>query len=98
MPQIKRIRVLSAAKIAAAVYLVGSFLVFIPYSFFKLTDQPPLFRIVFVLLAPVLYSLCMFAAAAAGCFLYNFFAQRLGGIEVELGDEERPIPPEQRLR
>ncbi|MFA4889224.1 MAG: hypothetical protein WC628_06595 [Candidatus Omnitrophota bacterium] len=91
MKEIKKIGVLAIAKIMALLYLVGSAVIMVPYSLFVLTQGGVTkegVRWWFFLGLPAFYYLISFAVVALGAMLYNFLSARIGGIKMELNEEE----------
>jgi hypothetical protein len=86
MRQIKSFNVLQTAKVLGVVYfavglVVSLFIVFINLT---VTKGPRHTGLVIAVLLPFLYGGTLFIFTAVFCWLYNFIAKRLGGIEVEV--------------
>ena len=81
--QITRISVRQSAKVAAALYGVGSAVIAVPIGLlmFLAGQRGPA---MFIIFAPVLYAVLGFIMVALVGFLYNFVAKKFGGIEVEV--------------
>lgn len=97
--RIKKISVFRAAKIVAVLYFIISLVIFEPLAlmaFFARAQgiaypatangrQPsPLL----LMLAPIFYCIISFIFTALTCWLYNLVGSRMGGIEVELDQEQ----------
>lgn len=88
--RIRRIGVLKAGVMGAAVYAIMS-LVFVPFFFFVaimpgasgMQEGWP-FGAAFVLLLPFLYAIFGFIGTALAALIYNLVAMMVGGLEVEL--------------
>ncbi|HWZ45791.1 MAG TPA: hypothetical protein VNW97_20120 [Candidatus Saccharimonadales bacterium] len=97
MRRVKRIGVLSAAKIQGAIAACIS-LIFVPFvllavlfgSFASIAERSPfgavgaVAGIVLACLIPLFYFVVGFIAGAIQAFVYNLVAGRMGGIEIEL--------------
>jgi hypothetical protein len=86
--QIKSFNVLHTAKVMGALYFalgfVFSLLILFPISIArKGTGHRGLLMAV---LSPFIYGVFGFVCTAVACWLYNFIAARLGGIEIEVVD------------
>lgn len=102
MREIERVDVTSVAKLYAALTLVFSLLVAVPWMVFAGSLGATRFggleagMLLFAsVLVPVLYGLFAFVADALVAWLYNVLAGRMGGIEVELspaGGRREPAP------
>ena len=98
--RIKRIGVLKAGVIGAAIYAMLS-LVFVPFFLFFAMMAPMaegplpgewLMSGAFVLLAPFFYAVFGFITTALGALIYNLVAMMTGGLEIELESVGRPEP------
>lgn len=95
MKTIKKIGVLSAAKIAAIIYFLFTAIFMIPFGLLTTlaggaASENPFFAFgggMFILIMPFLYAGIAFVATAIGCLVYNLVAQWVGGIQVELSSE-----------
>jgi drug/metabolite transporter (DMT)-like permease len=95
MKTIKRIGVLSAAKVAAIIYFLIAAIIFIPMGLITTimggaASDNPFFAFgggLFLLFMPFLYAGLGFVAVAIGCFIYNLASQWIGGVEVELSSD-----------
>jgi len=89
-----RIGPLSAAKIFGAVYLAMG-LLFTPFfalpALFADEATPDAFGLGFALSLPVLYAVTGFVGTALVCWVYNFAASKLGGLELELTERQGPV-------
>jgi len=97
MVQLKKIGVLSAAKIIgvfdAILGLIGGALISVT-SLIGATSglggegaaSGIIFGLGAVVCLPILYGAIGFIIGAIGAFIYNFLAQAIGGIEIELGE------------
>lgn len=90
--EIKNIDVISTAKIITIIYFLVLLVIFIPLGFIGLLFNAgdyfffgSIFTMFFI---PIVYGILTFLITAAFCFLYNLFAERIGGIKLELGDDE----------
>jgi len=88
MAQIKRFGVFQTAKFAAALYAIASLVFMIPITLIMAMggngSSFGLFGGVFLLLMPIIYAVLGFVFIGLACLLYNFLAQFIGGIEIEL--------------
>lgn len=85
MKQIKKVGVLQTAKVTAMLYLVLSAIFCIPFSLISLiTGRTAGIMAIFL---PLLYAAMGFIVIAATCFLYNFIASKIGGIEIDIEQE-----------
>jgi drug/metabolite transporter (DMT)-like permease len=86
MRQIKSVKVIQAAKVMGAVYFVLglalSILIILPISIAR--KGPAHGHFFWAVLSPFFYGVLGFVCTAVVCWLYNFIAERLGGIEVEV--------------
>ncbi len=87
--QVTAFSVHQTAKVAAALYAAMA-LLFVPIFYViglasgtGFGNLP--FGGTFLLLLPVLYGVIGYVFVAIGCFIYNFVAGHVGGVEVELG-------------
>jgi hypothetical protein len=92
MQTIRSVGVLSAAKIMCAIYGVLGLILLPIFLMAGLVGSP--FRgrtgafgaigaLLLAALFPIFYGAVGFVAGAMGALLYNFFAKRMGGVEVE---------------
>lgn len=100
MARIKRIGVKQTTKFATAYYFVMLAIIFIPFVlisiFFGLFGKSQnlfsfggaVFSGVVLILIPIGYALFGGLMVAASAALYNFVANRVGGIEVEIESKE----------
>ena len=99
---LKRIGVLSAAKIAGVLYgtvglLVGLGIAAV-VSLFPLasanSDMPswlaPMFGVGAIVLGPIVYGVLGSIGGAVGAVIYNIFAGMVGGLELQLETSTRP--------
>lgn len=84
MQQIKSFGVLQTAKVLGVLYLLGSAVVIIPVSLIKIITGNGGMMLLIILPLILLYGIIGFVSAAVGCFLYNFIASRVGGIELDI--------------
>ncbi len=83
-----RIDPLRAARIAAAMYfLVGLAILPFVYVAFVLAPDGLGFSLELVLLSPFLTAGLGFASTTLGCFVYNWMARRVDGVELEMHRE-----------
>jgi hypothetical protein len=86
--QIKSFNVLQTAKVMGAIYfalgLALALLIILPISMVR--RGPTHGRFFLVVLSPIFYGVLGFICTAVVCWLYNFIAERLGGIEVDVID------------
>ena len=106
MTEIKRVGVLSLAKIIGLIYLVIGFMIWLfmgCFMLFGLMAQPTetpaeaMVLLCFVCFIPFFYGFMGFAGGAIIAAVYNLLAGRIGGIEVELapaGEQEILMKPE----
>ena len=87
MKQIKRFGVLQTAKVAGAVYLVLGVIAGVLAFFGSMFGGIRGMAIggVMALLLPIAYAVLGAVATALGCVVYNLVAERIGGIEIDLG-------------
>ena len=99
MKQIKKFGVLKTAKITSIMYLIGSAVFCVPLGLImfalrgSLTASPVTSTgrepsALFILLFPLIYFVIGFLLCSVMCFLYNITAPRVGGIEIELTEEQ----------
>ena len=102
---LKRVGVLSAAKIVGVSYAALGVLIGLCFSvIFSLlpmaapggqTELPsclaPMFGIGAVLFMPIVYGLMGFVGGALGAVAYNVFARVVGGLELQLESPVRPV-------
>ena len=83
--QIVRFSVHQTAKVLATIYL-GMGLLFIPIFMLisKVSPTPVPFGMGFAILIPILYAIFGYIFVALGCFIYNFAAGFVGGVEVDV--------------
>src|SRR3989344_4685650 len=92
---ISRINVLSAGKIAGALYFVFGLIAGIIFSLFgfigaSFSDEPgmgiagTIFGGMAILFLPIMYGVMGFIGGTVGAALYNLAARYMGGIEVEV--------------
>jgi hypothetical protein len=91
MKELKKVGVISLAKIMSLLYFIASALVLVPYSLVVLaqggkTKEGVLWWMLLVL--PLFYYLLSFLVIAIGSLLYNFLAGKIGGIKVEFNEEQ----------
>ncbi|OYT32878.1 hypothetical protein DRJ22_03085 [Candidatus Woesearchaeota archaeon] len=91
MVVIKRIGVLSAAKINGIIMLVLGLVIGVFYGvlmmfagLFSGSKTTFFIGLVLLFLAPFLYGLMGFLGGAAGAFIYNVAVKHVGGIELEI--------------
>ena len=95
MQEIKKIDVISLAKIAGALYAVIGFVFGIIFAIFGTvlmgfagTDMPGAFGLFFgvaaIIVLPIFYGVIGFIGGIIVAFLYNVIAGWIGGIEIEL--------------
>ncbi|WP_420583232.1 hypothetical protein [Reichenbachiella sp.] len=90
MIRVKKFGVLQTAKVAAIIYAIVSFVVFLPFALIgtMFTDEffPEFseFGPVALLFIPLMYGLIGFIFTAIGCVVYNLIASFTGGIEIEM--------------
>lgn len=89
--QIIRFNAHQTAKVLAAIYFAMG-LIFIPIFWLvsKNTPAGATYGMGFALLIPVLYAFFGYVFVAIGCFVYNFVAGFVGGIEVEVRGDGQP--------
>lgn len=87
MQELKKIDVLSLAKISSIIFAVMGFILavlnFLLFSFMMPQQSLSLWEIP---LAIVIYGVIGFIFGALFAFIYNFAAPRIGGVEVELSE------------
>lgn len=84
MQQIRSFGVLQTAKVLGVLYLVGSAIVIIPVSLIRVIIGNGGIMLLIILPLILLYGVIGFVSTVVGCFLYNFIASKVGGIELEL--------------
>jgi hypothetical protein len=94
MKRITKIEALPTAKIVCLIYLLTSLLVSVPMAFYTLLklggvtkEGAPWW---FFLLVPFIYAAVSFVMLIVGASLYNFLAKRIGGMAVEIEEEQAP--------
>lgn len=91
MKEIKKIGIIAIAKIMSLLYLIGSGIFMLPYSLIVLAGGGATKENVrwwFFALMPFFYYLVSFLVIIAGAFFYNLLAGKIGGIKIELTEEE----------
>jgi hypothetical protein len=89
MTEIKKIGVLSAAKVYAAMGAVGGLFVGAFMTLLGATAKGSAggllagIGVLAIIILPVIYAILCFVLGAVGAFLYNVIAQTIGGVEVE---------------
>ena len=87
--RIKKLGVLSVAKIQAAIMLVISLLISIPYGLiiiiYSLVGGGGIVLGLLIMIGlPIMYSIIGFIGGALGALLYNLFSNFVGGVEIEV--------------
>jgi len=76
----------AASKIMAILYFVFT-LLFVPIGLIMmLAGKAPFSAGLFFILAPVIYGAIGYIFVYIGCWVYNFIAKRVGGIEFTVSD------------
>jgi hypothetical protein len=97
--EIKRVGVLSLAKMIGLIYTVIGFILWLFMGCFMLigvlanptgTPAESMFMLCFVCFMPFLYGVMGFIGGAIIAGLYNLVAGKIGGIEVELAPAAEP--------
>lgn len=101
---IRRVGVLSLAKISGVLYAVFGFIIGIFFSLAGLITSSfassmgrdsgmfgALFGVGAIILLPIFYGVLGFVTSAIAAWLYNLIAGWVGGLEIELEDD-RPAP------
>jgi len=86
MKQIKKFKVSQTAKVMALLYLVISAVILIPVGLFTLATGGKTKEGIpwlFIIFLPLIYAAISFILVALTCFVYNFIAARIGGVEIE---------------
>lgn len=93
MQEIKKVGILSVAKIEAALgavmgFIVGLFMVLIGTTIMTFTELPGAYGILFgaaaLIILPIIYAGIGFIGGLIAAFFYNVIAGAIGGIEMEL--------------
>lgn len=90
MKTVKRFGVYQTSKIIGIIYFLVSAIIMIPLGLFGilLGGMGDMgmggFEAMFFFIAPFFYGLFAFIATAIACAVYNFIADKVGGIEIEL--------------
>ena len=89
MQRVKKIGVLSFAKILAFLYAVFGLIMGAFFSVFSLfgfgADEIGLyFGLASIIIVPLLYAVFGFVGGAITAFFYNLIADKVGGLEVEI--------------
>lgn len=96
--RIRRVGILKAGVMGAAIYAIMS-LVFVPFFLFFAMMAPMaegpmpgewMMSGAFVLLAPFFYAIFGFITTALGAVIYNLVAMMTGGLDIELVAAGRP--------
>jgi len=87
MKQIKRFGVVQTAKVAGVVYLAIGVIVAVFVFLGSMLGgfRGMAFGGIMILVLPIVYAIVGTLATATGCVLYNAIAERIGGIEIDLG-------------
>ena len=89
MQKVKKIGVLSLAKILGLLYtifglIVGALFAVLPLFGFNADETGLFFGAASIIIFPMLYGIMGFIGGAITAFFYNMVAKRIGGLEVEL--------------
>lgn len=94
LKRLERFGVLQTAKFVAILYFLMTAVfavIFFVVSLFAPGVNNPFKAVgVMVLILPFLYGLLSFIFTAIFCFVYNFTASKIGGIEFHLSDHHKP--------
>ena len=85
--RLKTISPIQTSKVYAVVFL-PLYLIYALFGFLMLLNPGARGEGVFLVLTPIWMGIIFFMAALIGCWSYNFFASRLGGIEFDLEPQE----------
>ena len=90
MQKVKRIGVLSLAKILGLLYAILGLIIGALLSLFSVTgfvgaaDVGLFFGTASIIIFPILYGVMGFVGGLITAFFYNFIAGKIGGLEVEI--------------
>lgn len=86
--RIQKIHILSVIKMVSIIYGILTLLLWvIPFYFMEVGDVTATQRLVATFLYPVFMILAVVIMSAGFCFLYNYFAKKIGGIIITVIDE-----------
>ncbi len=90
MSVLKRIGVLSFAKIYGAIGAIIGFILGLVVSLVGVAAGSfGAFGVFSIVILPIIYGLLMFIMGAVSAFLYNVIAKRVGGVELEFDQKKR---------
>lgn len=102
MVRIKRLGVVQTAKVAAVMYFIFSAVIMIPIGLITMLTGPAkdsfpglfggLFGGIFMIIMPIIYAVLGFIFVAIACLIYNLIARFMGGIEIELENDDFSYP------
>ena len=89
MQKVKRIGVLSLAKLLGILYaifglIVGALFALLPLFGFNADETGLFFGTVSIIIFPILYGIMGFIGGLITAFFYNLIAGKIGGLEVEI--------------
>lgn len=81
--ELKKLGVLSVAKIEAVIMAIFGFIFGIIFAITGTAFGGPAFGILSIVVFPIMYAVLGFVSGAIGAWLYNFAADKIGGIDME---------------